>query len=325
MISIGGTIGALAGSIIPMFGSAISYLLYPPTQLLIWIVDFFNYLPNASFAVGQIELWQLIVLYGLILAVWALPQLQKKWQLSTFLGVLIVIIPLVVWKTTELQITALASNDNQILVIQDRGRAIVVNTGNESVARFVMLPFLQQQAINQIDRAIDFNRDRSQLNNWRTLTSTIPIQEFYSIGEDSSNLGNIKFQPLPIGKAYKFDRVAITTVKTSPAIFQIEIPDFQQKWLVIGDDTSDRAQPAIDLERLTPAQILYWSGAKLTNRSILSISPKIAIAATSNPDPETVKLLEKNKVIVYYTGRDGAIQWTNKDGFKPYLDGERSQ
>jgi competence protein ComEC len=325
IISIGGTVGAAVGSIVPILGSAISWLLYPPTQLLIWIIDLFNYLPHTSFAVGQISLWQLFALYGVILAVWAVPKLQQHWKLSTLLGILIIIIPLAIWKTNELQITALASNDRQILAIQDRGHTILINSGNESVTRFVMLPFLQQQAINQIDRAIDFNRDPAQLNSWQTLTAAMPIHEFYSIGEDSQAVGAIKFQPLPVGKSYKFDRVAITTIKTSPAIFQIEIPEFDQKWLVIGDDTADRAQPAIDLERLTPAQILYWSGAKLTNRSILSINPKVAIAATANPDLETLRLLEKNKVTVYYTGRDGAIQWTTKDGFKPYLEGERSQ
>jgi competence protein ComEC len=325
IISIGGTIGALVGSVIPIAGSAISWLLYIPTQLLIWIVDGFNYLPSTSFAVGQISRWQLFALYGLILVVWAVPKLHNNWKLPTLLGILLVIIPLAIWKTTELQITALASNDQQILVIQDRGHTILVNSGNESATRFVMLPFLQQQAVNQIDRAIDFNRDQSALNSWQTLTAQIPIKEFYSIGADISDTGAIKFQSLPVSKAYKFDRVEITTIKTSPAIFQIEIPEFKQKWLVIGDDTTDKAQPAIDLEQLTPAQTLYWSGAKLTNRSILSIHPKVAIAATANPDLETVKLLEKNQVKVYYTGRDGAIQWTDKDDFKPYLDGERPQ
>jgi competence protein ComEC len=320
IISIGGTVGALFGSIFPIAGSAISWLLYPPSQLLIWIVEFFNYLPGTSFAVGQIALWQLFALYGLILAIWAFPKLQQKWISLTFLGILLIVIPLITWKTTELQITALASNEQQILVIQDRGHTIVVNTGNESVTRFVMVPFLQQQAINQIDRAIDFNLDRADPNSWQTLQSMMPIQEFYSIGDDRDYAGTIKFTPLPVSKSYKFDRVAITTIKTNPAIFQIEIPDFNQKWLVIGDDTTDKAQPAIDLEQLTPAQTLYWSGAKLTERSILSIHPTVAIAATANPDLETVKLLEKNKVRVYYTGRDGAIQWTNKDEFKPYLE-----
>ncbi|WP_373539894.1 ComEC/Rec2 family competence protein [Chamaesiphon sp.] len=323
IISIGGTIGALVGAVIPIAGSAISWLLYLPTRLLIGIVDLFNYLPGTSFAVGQIALWQLFGLYAIILGVWAVPKFQKKWKLPTLCGILLVIIPLAIWKTTELQITALASKDRQILVIQDRGRTTLINSGNESIVRFVVLPFLQQQAIGRIDRAIDFNPDLPGLNNWQTLTQNIPVANFYGISGTGNNRA-IKFDPLPINKLHQFDRLAITTIKTSPTVFQINIPEFKQKWLAIGNDTGDRAQQAIDLEQLTPAQTLYWHGGKLTESAIAKINPQVAIAATANPDPETVKILEKNKIRVYYTGRDGAIQWTPTDGFKPYLEGERS-
>jgi competence protein ComEC len=323
IISVGGAVGALIGSIVPIAGSAVSWLLYLPTQLLIWIVELFNYLPGASFAVGQIAIWQLLALYGLILGVWAVPKWQKDWKLPTLIGLLLVIVPLMILKTTELQITALASNERQVLVIQDRGHTILVNSGNESIARFITIPFLQQQAINQIDRAIDFNRDLSTSNSWQTITQTVPIKDFYSIGGEGNSSTIIKFESLPVGKVQKFDRVEITTLETNPVIFQIEIPESQQKWLVIGDDTAERAQKAIDLEQLPPAQTLYWHGGKLTDRSISKINPKVAIAATANPNPETVKLLEQKKVRVYYTGRDGAIQWTSGE-FKPYLEGEKS-
>jgi competence protein ComEC len=55
------------------------------------------------------------------------------------------------------------------------------------------------------------------------------------------------------------------------------------------------------------------------------MSPQVAIAATTSPDRDTLKLLEQNNVRVYYTGRDGAIQWTPTGEFKPYLEGERTQ
>jgi competence protein ComEC len=323
IISIGGTIGALVGSIIPIAGSAISWILYLPTQLLIGIVNLFNYLPGTSFAVGQISMWQLVALYGIILSVWAVPSWQKDWKIPTGVGLLLVLIPLVIWKTTELQITALASTDRQILVIQDRGQTILINSGNESIARFTIVPFLQQQAINRVDRAIDFNLDVPALSSWQTLSKTLPINQFYSIGGESNNTGMIKFEPLLVGKTQKFDRVEITTIKTNPVIFKIEIPEVRQKWLVIGNDPGDLTQSTIDLEQLTPTPTLYWSGGRLTDHTIAKIHPQVAIAATSNPDPQTVKLLEQNQVRVYYTGRDGAIQWTPTGEFKPYLEGEK--
>jgi len=325
MISIGGTVAALIGSIFPIAGSAVSWLLYLPTQILIGIVNFFNYFPGASFAVGQISIWQLFALYGLILGVWAMPKWQKDWQLPTLVGCLLVIIPLAILKANQLQITALASNNRQILAIQDRGRTTLINSGNESNARFIVMPFLQQQAINQIDNAIEFNHDRSELSSWQTLTQTMPIKNFYSIGGGNIDTSTIKFQPLPLGIVKKFDRVEINNIQASPAIFQIEIPESNQKWMIVGDAKVEGSQPTIDSEKLTPVQTLYWHGGKLTDRSIVKMNPQVAIAATTNPDPETVQLLEKHKVRVYYTGRDGAIQWTPTGEFKPYLEGERSQ
>lgn len=325
IISIGGTVAALIGSIFPIAGSAVSWLLYLPTQILIGIVNFFNYFPGASFAVGQISMWQLFALYGLILGVWAMPKWQKDWQLPTLVGCLLVIIPLAILKANELQITALASNDRQILAIQDRGRTTLINSGNESNARFIVMPFLQQQAINQIDNAIEFNHDRSALSSWQTLTQTMPIKNFYSIGGGNIDTSTIKFEPLPLGVVKKFDRVEIKNIQASPAIFQIEIPESNQKWIVIGDAKVEGSQTTIDSEKLTPVQTLYWHGGKLTDRSIVKMNPQVAIAATTNPDLETVQLLEQHQVRVYYTGRDGAIQWTPTGEFKPYLEGERSQ
>jgi competence protein ComEC len=325
LISIGGTIGALAGAILPIAGSAISWVLYLPTQILIGIVDLFNHLPGTSFAVGQITTWQLFALYGLIFAVWALPKWQKYWKLPVLVGILLILIPLFWVKANELQITALSSNNRQILAIQDRGKTMLINTGNESSARFIVTPFLQQQAVNQIDRAIDFVRDQSEANSWQTLAQTLSIQNLYRIDDVGNDLDSSKFSLLPIGTPQKFDRIELKVIQTSPGIFQIELPEYHQKWLVIGEPKLDRAQPIIDVDLLSPIQTLYWRGGKLSKQSIEKMMPQVAIAATDHPDLDTIKLLERNNVRVYYTGRDGAIQWTPTGEFKPYLEGERSQ
>jgi competence protein ComEC len=261
-------------------------------------------------------------LYGIIVGVWCVPRWQTEWKLPTVVALLLVIGPLAIWKTTELQITALASQDRQILVIQDRGKTMLINSGNESVARFIVLPFLQQQAINQIDRAIDSSLDLATLNSWQTLSRTIPVQNFHSISA-SGNSGVIKFEPLPLGKIQKFDRLEIKPIKDNPAIFQINIPEVNEKWLVIGNNNGDLTQSAIDPDRLIPAATLLWDGSRLTEQAIAKINPQVAIATTANPDLETIKSLEKKQVRVYYTGRDGAIQWTPTEKFKPYLEGER--
>lgn len=325
IISIGGTIGALVSAIVPIAGSAVSWLLYIPTQLLIWLVELFNYLPSTSFAVGQIALWQLCGLYGIILGVWLIPKWQKNWQPPVIVGLLLVIIPLWFWKANELQITVLASNDRQILAIQDRGRTTLVNSGNESNTRFVVLPFVQQQAINQIEQAIDFNYDRTKPNSWQTLTQAIAINNFYNIGDEAIDTSTHKFTSLSVGTVKKFGRVEIESIQASPAIFQIQIPEAQQKWLVVGDVKIDRLQPPIAIDRLPVVNTLYWHGGKLSEQAIAKMNPQVAIAATATPDLDTVKILEKRQVRLYYTGRDGAIQWTRSAGIKPYLEGESLQ
>jgi competence protein ComEC len=323
IVSIGGTIAALVSAIYPIAGSAVSWLLFYPAQILIWIVDFFNYLPGASFAVGQINIWQLLILYGIILAVWALPKWHKYWYTPTLIGLIIIIIPLLFAKANELQITVLASNDKQLLVIQDRGQTTLLNSGNESIIRYTIMPFLQQQAINQIDTAIDLNR--STQNDWQALKQSLPIQTAYNISETSIEIGRTKFDSFPIGTSKQIGKITIKPIQSNPTIIQLELPEFKQKWTIIGDEKIGDTPQIIDPAGLTPIQTLYWGGGKLSKQSILAMSPQVAIAANINPDPDTIKVLEQNNVRVYYTGRDGAIQWTPTGEFKPYLEGERSQ
>jgi competence protein ComEC len=223
--------------------------------------------------------------------------------------------------------TILASNDRQLLVLQDRGQTTLLNSGNESIVRYTVMPFFQQQAINQIDTAIDLkpNPNPVSQNNWQAVKQFLPIQTAYTIGDKSIEMGNIKFEPFPLNASKQIGRALIKTLQTSPTILQIELPDFKQKWTIISDEKVGDTPQIIDVNRLNPIQTLYWGGGKLSKESILAMSPQIAIAASINPDPDTIKLLEQNNVRVYYTGRDGAIQWTPTGEFKPYLEGERFQ
>jgi competence protein ComEC len=324
-VSIGGTIAALVGAIYPLAGSAVSLLLFYPTQLLIWIVDFFNNLPGTSFAVGQINVWQLLALYMLILGGWKYPKWHRQWYTPTVIGLIIIIVPLLFGKVNEFQITILASNDRQLFVLQDRGQTTLFNSGNESIVRYTIMPFFQQQAINQIDIAIDLKSNPSIQNDWQAVKQFLPIKTAYGIGEKSIEMGNTKFQPFPNNAVKQIGRASIKPLQTNPTILQIELPEFKQKWTIIGDEKVGDTPQIIDVDRLTPVQTLYWGGGKLSKESIVAMSPQIAIAASINPDPDTMILLEQNNVRVYYTGRDGAIQWTPTGEFKPYLEGERFQ
>jgi competence protein ComEC len=328
IISIGGMISAIVGLILPIAGSALAAILYVPTHLLIAIVKLCNHLPGASIAVGQINIWQFGLLYGLILLVWLVPKWQKRWFLPTIVGLLIVIVPLLVWKATEFQITALAAGDSQILVVQDRGKVILINSGDDSTARFTVIPFLQQQAVNHIDAAIELNLntmadDKLMANSWQTIAKQIPISNFYSVDRSLTQSSDLKFEPLPLQHSKNFDRLGLMLVSNDPPIVQLNLPEYHQKWLIVGDINLDRVQKVINNDRVNRTNTLYWTGSKLNTELIDKIAPKIAIASTINPDPETMEILKNKNISVYYTGRDGAMQWTPEDQFQSYLESER--
>jgi competence protein ComEC len=72
IISIGGIVSAIAALVWSTAGSAIALLLYYPTHILIWLVQFFSQLPGNSLAVGKISIWQLLAVYGLMCLAWFL-------------------------------------------------------------------------------------------------------------------------------------------------------------------------------------------------------------------------------------------------------------
>jgi competence protein ComEC len=328
IVSMGGMISAIAGTIFPLAGSAMAAILYLPTHLLIAIVQLFNRLPATSIAVGEIATWQFCLLYALILLVWLVPKWQKRWLLPTIAGLLVVVFPLFLWKATEFQITALAAGNSQILVVQDRGKVLLINSGNDSVARFTVIPFLQQQAINHIDAAIELNLntiedDRFMGNSWQTIADQIPIERFYRVGKAVKQPGDFQFESLSLQDTKRFDRLEMQLLSDDPPIMQLNLPNYQKQWSIVGDIKLDRVQKVINNHRVIKCETLYWTGSKLNEEFIDKIKPSMAIASTLNPDPETLDILVKKNISVYYTGRDGAMQWTPENQFEPYLDAER--
>jgi len=76
----GGIVSGLLGIIFVPIGAAIAWLLYP---LLHWTIDlaqWVNTLPNASTSVGTINLWQMLIAYGLFMAIWLVPWFGKMQQ-----------------------------------------------------------------------------------------------------------------------------------------------------------------------------------------------------------------------------------------------------
>ncbi len=340
LISIGGMVSALVAGIFPVAGSAMAWLLLYPTKLLLAIVELFASLPGSNIAVGSIRLWQLLFLYAAILVVWQIPWWQKRWPLVLAVSVLLIAIPLAVVKGQEFKITALAAREERILVIQKNYQTALINTGDSNTARFTVLPFLTNEAVNGLEQAITLQTSKPKgtsidsangavtegsngsidatSKGWQTLHNNLAINRLYHPPQQSPKIPGLNMSPL--GKAQDLLGGKSNLLFADPPLLDLEIGG--QHWLIGGDIQIDQQRELAMPDKLQPVQAIYWSGGVLTDTFIKAIRPQVAIAATLTPNPETVQYLEKLGTKVFITGRDGAVQWTAGQGFQALLGSE---
>lgn len=141
IISIGGIISALVSFISSDLGSTLSLALYYPTHWLIQLVEFFVNLPGKNIAVGSISIGQMLAIYGLLSLVLLLKWWQKRWLFASAIAVGLIFIP--VWHSANnlFRVTLLASGQEPIVVIQNKGKITLINSGHEETGTLTILPF----------------------------------------------------------------------------------------------------------------------------------------------------------------------------------------
>ena len=339
LISLGSFISALAAVISPVAGSALAWLLYYPTQLLIELVQFFNALPGSSVAVGTISLTQLLLLYGLIGLIGISTKLRKPWWLLGFAAVSVIVLPIWQTKLEQFQVTVLGTDQEQVLVIQERGQVTLMNSGEADTATFTVLPFLQQQGVNQIDWAVGVDSEPRLRSGWVPILESLPIRTFYDFAtsdptpaETQGEYGAASrlaiatavqsqkgtYQVVSAGQRLPVGSTNIEFINPTPVLLQFQIKD--QAWLLLGDIKPDEQQQLAKIPNLPRPQVLWWSGEPLIPELVKVLKPEVAIASSDIVDSEAVKLLQQEKIPLYWTGRDGAIQWTPNRGFETTLE-----
>jgi competence protein ComEC len=340
VISVSGIISALGALISPVAGSALASLLYYPTQLLIVVVQFFSQLPGSSLAVGTISLFQLLLLYGLIGISCLSSRVRRRWWLVALVAVTLVALPVWQTKTAQFRVTVLATAQEQVLVIQDRGKVTLINSGEADTASFTVLPFLQQQGINQIDWAVALDSQPRLRKGWFQMLESLPIKAFYDNNVDSepqsgntppkdatvshsaiakavqSQQGNYKL--VSTGQTTSLGATLFTLINAEPLVLQLQIQ--HQTWLVLGEIKPDVQKQLATTGNLPPVQVLWWTGGQLMPELLEALQAKVAIASSNTLNPEAAQLLRNNKTLLYWTGRDGAIQWTPNTGFETTLE-----
>jgi competence protein ComEC len=327
VISIGGFISAAAALIIPTAGSAIAGLLYYPTNWLLRLVEFFSSFPGNSFATGSITVAQMVFIYILLILVWLVRWWQQRWWIAAGIAFTLIFIPALHKTNTLLRVTMLAASDEPVIVIQDRGKVTVINSGDEGTGRFTLLPFLQQQGVNQIDSAIasDFQGDGS--NGWLELIPRLPIKAFYDYSVQASNaltsvaiqrgLQNRQgtYQPLSIGQSINTGSSVIQLLNDQLPILQIQIQG--KNWLLIGNLKPSELRQLIKQGGLPQTQVL-WCPPQILKELVPILQPEVTITTNADLDPKIISEIGQTKTQLLFTGRDGAIAWTPNGQFEAF-------
>ncbi|MEG3887258.1 competence protein, partial [Microcoleus sp. herbarium19] len=268
----------------------------------------------------------------------SLPSFSSAWilPLALVMGIGLVVLPAWHVQASLFQVTLLATSNEPVLVIQDKGKVVLINSGDENTVRFTVLPFLQQQGVNSVNFAIATHGHLGLSGGWGKLLERLPIKTFY----DNNT-------PTKINRAS--DRELMTAVQSRQGVYlpletnstvdlgstrlqfvNAEIPMVEllvgnRTWLLVGEMTPEAQKKLAATGTLKPAQVLWWSGKTLTAELLGAVGPQVAIASADEIDPETAAQLRQNKTQIFWTGRDGALQWTPAGGFKTTLESEENQ
>lgn len=352
LICVGGVVSGLGAALWPPLGMGVAWVLQYPVALLLVIVEWGNGLPGSAIAVGNITMVQLLVLYGLMVWLWldskiTKPKIAQHWLMVAMAMAGLVFFPAWHNQATLSRLTFVAGAEMPALVVQDRGRVGLVNSGGPDTAIYTLQPFFQHQGINQLAWALDTVPSQDNLQGWLRLLNQLPIRQFYhwnpgssraglvhnaeSINTESTNssttnsstTGRQQWTQGALESALAPGQGTYHPLGPNPSLafntlqLQALTPDFQvwqgrwhnTDWLWLLDRSIDPAQLLLDPVNLPQGSWLWWPGQALTPELLTRLQPKGAIASAPWIDPETVAWFETRSVPLYWTGRDGALQW----------------
>ncbi|BAZ44173.1 ComEC/Rec2-related protein [Chondrocystis sp. NIES-4102] len=311
IISLGGMLSAIAALVMPILGSAIAFMLLYPTLLLLAVTNFFTSLPASSWAIGQISLGVLLIIYGLIILLHLNLWWRKHWGIALVFILTLLVIPIGYnhWRLT--QITILATNPQPVIVIQDQGQVFLINSGEGESIRYNVLPFLRQQGINYLDYGINLSSDFNFESNWLTISEHLPINYFVSLGHQSHLLlNNSRIKSKSFNEPINTKSFNLS-FNSKLSVLQLETTE--ATWLILNDVKRD------ELEITQYIQQSNWNkkplillGSKIS-ATWLQLLPKTII--TSKPLPAYLKR-NLDTVTSYNLQQHGAIAWTPQYSFQ---------
>ncbi|MGP1375896.1 MAG: ComEC/Rec2 family competence protein [Almyronema sp.] len=315
LISLGGIATGLLALIWQPAGSAIAGLLYYPIHLLIVLVEFCNQQPGSSMAIAQVSLWQVLGLYSLFGLGWLQPWLKQRQWLVGAIACGLVIVP--AWSAAHAlqQITVLSTPQQSALVVQRARQTVLISDGDSQTAGYTVLPFLQQAGVNRLSTGILLGNSGESVEGWTRILQQTPAQVFYTATEVSTK--PLASQLLPIGKTTDLDAAQIQNLGANSPILRILFAD--QAWLSIGQLSSAAQQQLASVGDGLKSQVIWWTGDTLAENLLDVVDPAVAIYSGYQLDEAVEAKLRDRQVTVYWTQRDGAIQWRSDTGFQTTL------
>lgn len=314
VISLGGMVSAIASLIIPALGSAIASLLFYPTTLLIAVTKLFTNFPGSSWAIGQISFGLLLAIYGLFLLVWLHKWWSKRWWLALLFALTLIIVPIGYNHLNLTQVNVLATQSEPVIVIQDRGKVILINSGKPKTVKYTVLPFLTQQGINHLDYAIDLNQKSN--SDWIQISDRLSINYFIPHPNSVNQLTPIS-QKTVVQSLNQGISSNSLSISFENQLSLLKLETVTETWLILSKIQRD------------PKQIRQY-----IQQSNLNHKPFVLVGSTIDPawlefQPQTIISSEQLKKIrrqnisqnisnirSYNLKQDGAISWTPKHGFR---------
>ncbi|WP_404788530.1 ComEC/Rec2 family competence protein [Altericista sp. CCNU0014] len=316
LLTVGGFASSLAALVWPQFGSGLAWVLYWPAQLQIAIVRGIGQLPGHSLALGRISLLQLLALYGCIVAVWLVPQSRKYWRLAAAIGLLLVAVPVWQVQTQRFSVTVFDQTQTPMMAIQHPQGTVVMNSGDRLNASQFLVPFLQQEGINRIDWAIDTVDTPSDRSGWVSLLRKIPIQVLSRCIPQAATEEPQKLRPQRQIEVNPHERLTLGHIemvlwRARPTTLELQIGP--QKWLLVDGSTEADFAAWLTTVRLPSIQVLWWRGAPISLQILAQLKPQTLILSGQRMNPAAISAEAVPKV--FWTERDGTIQWTPQQGF----------
>ncbi len=311
-------IALLFPTLASLAASPLQFVLTPLINLVTWISTW----PRATYYVGNISWIQCVLLYAALAAVsfWPLWKDRIRWQGTGAIMAAVLLLPNLV-PGPPIQVTALASGQSPVMVIQTRKEAIVVNSGSEDTVTFTLIPFLRSQGIRQIDHAIATTPEGITNSGWASVFDQMPVKNFWA-GEDISVsgpysivLGEIQNRGIPYTKLQPGQRldvdptIELRALNAAPLILALNGNiEGQDSWLLLGTAGEAAQVRVLGSSVSTPVNWVWWNGGGISRQLLEAFQVGAGITTNGWQDQFPAWFEEAGRSL-YDTNRDGALTW----------------